>query len=135
MNWVCIFSSFLFLTNALLNYYYKEFIYAGLFLGLFITSIIVHTNNTIYTNLFDKIFIASVVIYGGYIYFKKISQQQEHRWISILPFIFFILTIYLYIYGYLIKDYCFHKQEEIANNYHALMHLCGSIGHHFIVLL
>lgn len=134
MNSVCIFSSFIFLTNVILNYHYKEYLYASLFLGLFITSIIVHSNNTFYTNLFDKIFIISIVIYGGYVYFKKIHKGHD-SWFAIFPYIFFLSTIYLYTYGYFIDDFCFHKKEEIANIYHALLHVCSSIGHHLIVLL
>jgi hypothetical protein len=134
MNRICFFSSFIFLTNVILNFYYKEYVYAGLFLGLFFTSLIVHSNNTFYANLFDKIFIISVVFYGGYVYFKKIHKDHD-SWISVLPFVFFLSTIFLYVYGYFVDDFCFNKKEEIANYYHALLHICGSVGHHFIVLL
>lgn len=134
MNWACFFSSFVFLTNVALNYYYKEYLYAILFLGLFITSLIVHSNNTIYNNLIDKVFITSIVFYGAYVYIKKISEGHDN-WIAAIPFIFFLSTIYLYTYGYFIDDFCFHKTEDVANYYHMLLHLFSSIGHHFIVLM
>jgi hypothetical protein len=134
MNWICFFSSFIFLTNVILNYYYKEYLYAALFLGLFFTSLLVHSVNNFYAKLFDNIFIISIVIYGGYVYFKKIHKGHD-SWLAIFPFVFFISTIYLYAYGYFVDDFCFNKKERIANYYHALLHMCGSIGHHLIVLL
>lgn len=135
MNQLCFLSSFVFLTNVLHNAYRNELIYSFLFFCLFLTSIIVHSMPTMYTNIIDKISIGAVVLFGGYTYYEKIMKTTEKPWITIIPPLFFLATIYLYIYGFFTDTYCYHPNLYTANQFHAFMHLVGSIGHHFIVLI
>jgi len=48
-------------------YLYEYYVYSVLFLTLFITSIIHHTNYTDTSVIVDKIAVLAVVFYGGYV--------------------------------------------------------------------
>lgn len=137
---VCIplfYSSFIFLTNVLIAYFYEEFSYSVLFFTLFITSLIVHSNDNMYTNLIDKAVIFCIVIYGAYIFFNKCKHINSiyHIIFAIIIVTTFLLTIYLYCYGYFCNKYCFCEDEENAKLSHSFMHLVGSFGHNCIVLM
>jgi hypothetical protein len=41
----------------------------------------------------------------------------------------------LYYYGYCYTKYCYDKDEDTAEKYHALLHIFASFGHHLILLL
>lgn len=127
-------TSFAFLTNVVLAIYTENYLYASLFFILFITSIIVHLiHDNIYTNLIDKLAIICIVLYGGYVFFIKRETTSLFMKIAIIST--FLLTIYLYCYGYLTESMCFCAEEYNAALYHCLMHLIGSLGHNFIILL
>ena len=128
-----IFSSLFFLTNALVAFLKKYYLYALLFLVLTITSLIFHTNNNIYTNLIDKIAILPVVIYGAYLLFQKMCAENAFTCFMII--LTFLLAVYLYIYGYTNKTYCFSEDNGIGNAYHSILHLISSLGHHLIIIL
>jgi hypothetical protein len=134
----CFYSSFIFLINVFIAYYYKYYIYSFLFLILFITSIIFHTQKNKISFIFDKISIILIVIYGGYLFYNKIiisekSYQNFIIYFSILST--FVITIYLFYYGYYTKNYCYCDDEIIANYYHSFLHILSSIGHIFIMIL
>ena len=147
MNLQCFTSSFLFSINSIVAYSINEEVYCILFFALFITSLIVHTKNTIFTNLIDKISILGVVLYGGYLFFNKLNYLLYSKTVYETPiFIFkiflssfiittFISTIYLYCYGYYCKDYCFYHDKVIADIYHSLLHLISFLGHLGIMIL
>jgi hypothetical protein len=124
-------SSLIFITNAAAAYYKRYYLYSFLFLLLTTTSLIVHYNNTIYTNIIDKISILFIVLYGGYLLFRSFSVDP-YRLVIVATF---IGTILLYIYGYMIEDFCFHPDKSIGCNYHCILHLIGSIGHHLIIFV
>ena len=125
------FSSFLFLTNVLIAYNYNYFLYSILFFGLFISSIIVHSNDTPLTNLIDKISIVTVVSYGGYMFISKRPSL-----IKTIPIVLMFLgVIYIYMYGYYTNSFCFHEDKLTSRTYHLLMHLISSVGHHIIMLI
>ena len=124
------FSSFFFLTNVLIAYKYKHNTYSALFFGLFITSIIVHSHDTLITNLVDKLSIAAVVSYGAYTFINKSPSLI----ISVPIVTTFVSVIYLYIYGYCTKSFCFHEDELTGKIYHSFMHFISSLGHHLIIL-
>ena len=126
-------SSLFFLTNALVAFLNKYYLYALFFLVLTITSLIVHNNDTIHTNLIDKIAILLVVIYGAYLLFQKMSVK--YAFTCFLIILTFLLTIYLYIYGFMNKTYCFSEDNGIAQTYHFILHLISSLGHHLIIIL
>jgi hypothetical protein len=141
------FSSFLFLIVSIVAYYINDQKYSMLFLILFITSLIVHTKNTILTNLIDKIAIGSIVIYGGKLFFEKLYSllysnyyTEDYIFISkiyLSSFVVttFLFTIYIYVYGYCINDFCFYHDRIIANKYHLLLHMIGCLGHIGIMVL
>lgn len=128
-----IFSSLFFMTNALVAFLNKYYLYAFFFLLITITSLIVHNNDTIHTNLIDKIAILLVVIYGAYLLFQKMCAK--HAFTCFMIILTFILTVYLYIYGFMNKTYCFSEDNGIAQTYHSILHLISSLGHHLIIIL
>jgi len=88
----------------------------------------------------DKISIIGVVLYGGYVFFRKwlcvCGWIDEVKMLHITCIIYtFVLTIYLYYFGFLHKKYCFHENKMVANIWHSFLHLVSCIGHILIVLL
>ena len=130
----CFYSSFIFITNALISLHYKEYAYSASFFTLFLTSILYRTITNTFTNILDKISIAVVVFLGGNLFLSKFSPETNifHQ----LTIIFtFISTIYLHYYGYCYAKYCYDNDVETAHRYHALLHIFASFGHHLILLL
>lgn len=129
---ILFFTSFIFIINTLAALYKKYYFYSFLFFGLTITSLQYHSTHTMHANIIDKVVIAGIVLYGGYMLYKKSDKS-----ISINIFIItnFLACVFLYIYGCFTNNYCFHPDSIIANNYHVLMHIIGSIGHNFIIFL
>jgi len=130
-------SSLIFITNVLTTYYKQDFIYSSLFFSLTVTSILFHSNPNIYLNIIDKISIFSIFLYGSYQLSQKISKPITTAYSAQILLIFatFLATIYLYFYGYWFHKYCFHENPQIGDQYHSLVHLIGSIGHHLIIFL
>jgi len=126
-------SSIVFITNIITAYYKQDFIYSSLFFMLTITSVFFHSKPNIYYNIIDKISIFSVFLYGSYQLSRKISSEKTLPILLIVAS--FLATIYLFFYGFWFQNYCFHEDKQIANQYHALLHLIGSIGHHLIIFL
>jgi len=129
-----VFSSWFFLINTIICYYYDYYLYSALFFTLFVSSIIHHTYYTDYIYVFDKIAIMMVVLYGGYIFYEKMAKLP----ISITSTIVvatFLSTILLYYFGYISNQFCFDCDQNAAHLYHGLMHLLSCIGHICIVIL
>jgi hypothetical protein len=84
----------------------------------------------------DKAAIAAVVILGGLTFYKKCALLSRFSCIyeKITIVATFLFVILLYCYGWYIQDYCFSPDTNQANEYHMLMHLVGSLGHHLIAL-
>ena len=135
----CIYSSFVFLTNVVAGIYFKQYLYAFLFLFLTYTSIVHHSSRTPLTNILDKIALYFIIFYGGYKFYTNVKNQDQIYLKNILKYIFivttFISVVYLYLYGYLTNNYVFHPEYKIAQLYHVLMHLVSSFGHHIIIAL
>jgi hypothetical protein len=129
-------TSLLFLTNVCSALYKEYYLYAFLFFCLTMTSLLVHHdyNHTYYIefNRIDRVFVGSVILYGGYLLYTK---MDESILITLFVISLFFGCIYLYIYGFCIQNYCFHPDELLAKNYHALLHLFVIVGHHFIIFL
>jgi hypothetical protein len=68
---LCVYSSFIYLTNALVAYYYEYYIYSALFVLLTMISFIYHSTYNKYIYVIDKIVVLIVVSYGGYILYNK----------------------------------------------------------------
>ena len=123
-------SSLLFLTNSAGNVYLENYAYAIFFLILSIVSTIHHNNNTDELFLYDQIALYVVIIYGAYYFFNK----QDYNSIIYITIIgLFVSCGILYYIGKKTENFCFHPCKEQSDNYHALMHICASIGHHLIV--
>ena len=133
----CFYSSFIFLTNLAVAFYYKYYIYSALFTALFITSIIYHSTYNNFTKTADKFSIVSIVLYGGYIFYTKLYTiiQLDQILVAGIVIATFLSTIYLYCFGYTCNKYCFCANNDISNKYHSLLHLLSSIGHICIVIM
>jgi hypothetical protein len=126
-------SSLFFITNSVTAFVNEYYLYSLLFFNLTTTSLIVHYNDNVYTNIIDKVAVLSVVLYGGYMLYNKINTN---KWMTVFAIIIsFLLCIYLYIYGFIIKEYCFCDEKCVSQMYHVIMHAISSIGHHFIIYL
>jgi hypothetical protein len=127
---ICFFSSFVFLTNCITAIFVNDPIYFGVFFTLFITSLIVYSNNNIWTILLDKIPIIAVILYGAYRLSKKFNRTGSSVILAT-----FIAVIFLYCYGYVTDSYCYDPDSEVASQYHSLLHGISSTGHHLIMIL
>jgi hypothetical protein len=135
-------SSMLFFTNFLHNTFYREWIYAWIFLLLTTTSLFVHSeifkndgefgNQMVYL---DKSVIASIFFYGLYLYWKSLSSKQFNDMYlrHYFPLISISIVIWFYIGGYYLDKYCFDSDRQLGNLYHATIHIVGSLGHHSIM--
>jgi len=130
---ILFYSSLFFITNSITAFYNKYYLYSFLFFILTITSLIVHSNNNIYTNTIDKIAVLAIILYVGYMLYKKINMNKCFSCIIII--ITFLICVYLYIYGFITKKYCFSNEKCIAQNNHFILHYISSIGHHFVIFL
>jgi hypothetical protein len=130
---ILLFSSLIFITNIMTTYYKEYNLYSFLFLILTITSLVVHSNDNIYTNLIDKFAVSCVVVYGAYILLNKANLERFANVFIIVAL--FLITIFLYVYGYFTKKYCFCNEISTAEKYHCALHIISSIGHHFIIFL
>jgi hypothetical protein len=130
---ILFFTSFFFITNSITAFYKGYYFYSFLFFLLTITSVIFHTNYNIYTNILDKFSILFIVLYGGYLLYNKISIDKYI--LVLISILSFLLTIFLYSYGYISKQYCFDQEKCIGDRYHGLLHLISCIGHHCVIFL
>lgn len=139
------YSSFVFLINAAVFYYYDT-VYAILFFSLFISSIICHTRMYVNSELYqtsvyyiDQMFIFMIFLYGSYVLYTKLCVECIFNYKTIvmasLAFITFFSTILLYHVGYSCSMFCWHENPFIGNMWHSFVHVLGSIGHLCIGLL
>jgi hypothetical protein len=129
------YSSLIFITNMIYAFYKEYYVYSLFFGILIITSLIFHSKkyHPLYANIVDKIAIASVIIYGFYLFLMKLSP--ENILYSTLIILLFLSTGFLFLYGFMVNDYCFHTDPNVANKYHCLLHSLSCIGHHIIISL
>jgi hypothetical protein len=128
-------SSFIFLTNAIHFYICNDFYYALLFFLLFITSFTYRIYQNNYLLILDKFAIFSIILYGCMIFYNKCKDDNSICIKKSLIITTFILTIYIYCYGYIHKKYCFSKNKNKGEVYYSLLHCISSIGHHLIMML
>lgn len=133
----CFYSSAIFLINSIIAFYFDYYLYSFFFFILVITSLVVHSNNNIYTNIIDKISILFIVFYGGWLFYKKCLLHIDMRRVGLMITIVstFLITIYLYLFGYINRQYCFCSDINLANQYHSLLHMISSIGHNLIIFM
>jgi len=129
----CVYSSLLFITNVILGYKLKYYIYSLLFLILLFASIMYHSYGNIYTEILDKLCILLVAIYGLNCYYNKCKLNNDKILYKILVIVSLISIIILYYYGHTCDKYCFDK--DYGYQYHSLLHLISSIGNNLIILI
>lgn len=129
----CVYSSFIFLTNVVVFFFLGYTFYAFLFLCLWLTSVLHHSNPSTTTYMLDKLSIGGVVLYGGYLFLTKWDSISTKM--ALIIIVTFLSTIYLYYYGYTNQSYCFDKNQERGMLFHSGMHVISSIGHHLIALV
>jgi hypothetical protein len=131
---ITFYSCAVFITNAINALVMNNIVYSSLFTGLFITSVLMRMYRNIYTIILDKIVIGLVVLYGGKIFLDKLNNDGifKNLLLNALIILTFLLTIFLYSYGYIISGYCFGENGE---DWHGFMHCISSIGHHLILFL
>lgn len=142
MEWsenICFYSSLLFIVNAGIMMFFGHYIYASLFILLSFSSTIVHLYNTYNYDSFaytlDKILVSTIVLYGAFIFFTKcihLSSTMEFI-IALIIVTTFLVSVFLYEYGYYTNQYCFCKSNWQI--YHFILHLTGGIGHLLIAIL
>lgn len=143
---ILVFSSLLFSTNSITALYKEYYVYSLLFLQLTVTSILFHLTYNFYINILDKISILCIVFYGSILFYDKFYEYHSidthligyriqfeiSKYVIILSF---LLTLFLFIYGYWTEQYCYDKEENVGNYYHFVLHCLSSIGHHCIIFL
>jgi len=134
-----IYTGLLFATNFITARTKGYNIYSTWFFLLTVTSILFHGMfpDSYIMNTIDKIPIAGIIITGKILFYEKIMKCTSHMYILYVLFVIscYIIVIFIFYYGYLSHQFCFDKNEKIANTYHSLVHLISSVGHHFIILL
>jgi len=123
-------SSSVFLSNAAAATFYKDFVYAALFFALTITSIMFHMhdkNRVLYA--IDQVVVVSLVIYGGYRLYTK-GRITPLFWVAVATF---LATVVFFVYGKHASQFCYHPQH--GNEFHSVLHLISSVGHHAILFL
>jgi hypothetical protein len=106
-----------------------------LFASLITTSVIVHQWNHIVINLLDKFVLLLIFLYGGYTLYKK---QNGTVWRGIQTVVITstcLFVFWVYFWGYVVNDMCFHPDPKIGVKYHVAMHFAGGVGHNMIMLL
>jgi len=139
-NKLLMYSSLIFITNSLTALYKGYYLYSFLFASLVVTSVMFHSTGKKIYFILDKIPIVFIVCYGGYMLYQKLENKlQNNLEIKLYEVLFivstFLVTIFLYTYGYYTNQYCYHTNKDIGDNYHAFLHFICSIGHHCIILL
>lgn len=133
---ITVVTSFLFIINTSLAYSNKNYIYASLFLFLFLTSIFHrYIQNTYglnkYVFLAHEIAIFFTIVYGAYMLYTKIKHISKIYLGVIITIL--IATAIMYWYGYNYECCCFDKDQYISENYMALVHIIASIGYNLII--
>jgi len=128
---ITIFTSLLFFINTILAYLNKYYVYAGLFGFLTITSLLFRLYTSNYTYFIDKIAVNLVIAYGAYVLYQNINTISKTYLAAIVST--FVATILLYYYGYKKECFCYDKDNCIAENYMALLHIFSAIGHSMII--
>jgi hypothetical protein len=135
----CFYSSFVFVINVLVALYCRYYLYAGLFFTLLVTSLLHHSHYNCLTTIIDKIAIYSVVLYGGYLFYTKLTNDiaftKKHFLLSLTIVVTFLSIIVLYYYGYLYSCLCFSADTTQSYLFHSLIHYITTIGHCCIMLL
>jgi hypothetical protein len=125
-------TSCLFIINSLYLSMKNDIVYRNSFILLTLSSLAFHTTKNTIIHKIDKIFVYNVVVQGGIRFFYYYKNSTFH---SSLVIFNFLLTVYLYCYGYCYSKYSFDKDQQTAEFFHAFVHIFGSLGHLSIAYL
>ena len=124
---ICFFSSFIFIFNIIYAYLKNEIIYSLLF----------HYFKNNFLLKIDKVSIITIVLFGFYKFLQKITiitRYLEYLLIVVI-LLCFIIVNYLYVYGYLVNQYCFCNNIYACEICHSILHMFVSIGHNCIIYI
>jgi len=128
---ITLMTSCLFIINTCLAYSKKNYIYAALFLCLAMSSIIYRYAENKYTLFVDRTVIFLVFLYGLYCLYPKINSISKIYLGCII--VSFLTVVTFYLFGKINGCFCFNEDNCIAENYMALVHIFGLIGHNLII--
>ena len=126
------YSSFIFLGNAAAAFFKKFYLYAAAFLGMTATSLVFHWDPTPTKTRIDQMLVGAVILCGGRVFYSKWPVKKR---ISAVVLGTFLLTGYLYTYGFFTQQYCFHPEKVVSDRFHFLLHLIASFGHYWITFM
>jgi len=110
-NIVCFYSSSLFILNSIIAYNYYLINYSLALLFLSTTSLFHHCYCTKITRIIDSTAIITVV-YNNIIIFNIKCKNNNLNFVGKnLCLILFFFIIYLYLYGFYAKKYCFSNSK------------------------
>ena len=127
-----VYSSFSFIMTLFAAIYMKYYIFIFLFICLIITSVIHHIKYNKFTDILDRSIVNIVILYIIYFLYKNYNNSKKlYIALTIVILLYFLL---IYIYGYYFKDYCFHSNIDIANNYHLTAHILSAVFWTILIL-
>jgi len=130
----CFWSSFLFLTNVIVSYYYESPIFFALFFSLFISSIFFHYTQNKCIRIIDKGIVYTVVLYGLYVFLYKCFYIKDANWFHIYT-IFMSFTASIVLYYSNVANILVDINNTPGYYYHTIVQIFGSICHNLIVIL
>jgi len=80
-------------------------------------------------------------LFGGFtprqnrILFKHKNRKKMTSFVLLFLPIALVFEIYLFYYGYLICDYCYHSDKILASTYHSLLHVIACISFHLLTFI
>jgi hypothetical protein len=132
MTTICFYSSFIFLTNSLFAFLKQKYVYSLAFYTLAVTSAVVHgIYYSFETMILDKLAIFSLFAVGANYFFSNYTQLSPGYLLCIIST--FLMVVFIYFYGCLMKRFCYDEDKTIAYFYHSILHIIGSISHHMII--
>jgi hypothetical protein len=134
-NKECFFSSLLFLINALVAYKYKNYNYSLAFLFLVITSLIHHYYFTDLTRNIDRLAILITFYYTVTLLYDKNKNNKVNFMQNMILLIGFLLSFYLFVYGYFNDKYSFDPNHRKACMWHSLIHFICSTGLIYLIII
>ena len=135
----CRLTSYVFITNAISCALCFEYIYSICFVILTFTSVAFHTSRLDNTTspmespwfIVDQIAIFTCVMVGTCIFFKKSTFGV----VSITIVSMFFASLYMFYYGYLVKQFCYDPDIAIQYKWHSMVHCIISILNHLMLFL
>ena len=127
-----VYTSCFFIINTLYLCFKNDLVYRNSFILLTLSSIMAHQTYNKSIILIDKLFVLNIVFQGGIRYVQFYDRSMIHSSFVLLNF---LITIYLYCYGYIQSKFSFDKDKTTAHFFHAILHACSSLGHLCIIYL